>query len=117
MTDIFAREKVVVVSCDSLLVDERTKSGSYGFEDHCALRKLIGPNLSIACKAFGGIGTMPVGHVETKMLQLDTSIKFGPTGLNKEVMFVEVHIQRVAIAYDYKIAEGVLSHQNKATCY
>ncbi|RWR76950.1 elongation factor 1-alpha [Cinnamomum micranthum f. kanehirae] len=39
----------------------------------------------------GGIGTVPVGRVETGVLKLGMVVSFGPTGLTTEVKSVEMH--------------------------
>ena len=39
----------------------------------------------------GGIGTVPVGHVETGVIKPGTIVTFGPTGLTTEVKSVEMH--------------------------
>lgn len=46
----------------------------------------------------GGIGTVPVGRVETGILKAGMSITFGPTGLTTECKSVEMHHEAVAEA-------------------
>ncbi|KAL5052411.1 hypothetical protein RYX36_033093 [Vicia faba] len=39
----------------------------------------------------GGIGIVPMGHVETGIIKLGMVVTFAPTGLQSEVKFVEMH--------------------------
>ena len=39
----------------------------------------------------GGIGTVPVGRVETGIIKPGMTVQFGPTGLTTEVKSVEMH--------------------------
>ncbi|TJX47430.1 elongation factor 1-alpha, partial [Soehngenia saccharolytica] len=46
----------------------------------------------------GGIGTVPVGRVETGIIRPGTVVTFGPTGLTTEVKSVEMHHESLAEA-------------------
>jgi elongation factor 1-alpha len=46
----------------------------------------------------GGIGTVPVGRVETGVLKPNIMCCFGPTGLTTEVKSVEMHHEQLAAA-------------------
>jgi elongation factor 1-alpha len=46
----------------------------------------------------GGIGTVPVGRVETGVLKPNMVVVFGPTGLTTEVKSVEMHHEALAEA-------------------
>jgi len=43
----------------------------------------------------GGIGTVPVGRVETGILKPGMTVQFGPTGISSEVKSVEMHHESV----------------------
>ncbi|KAJ8491199.1 hypothetical protein OPV22_012920 [Ensete ventricosum] len=47
----------------------------------------------------GGIGTVPVGHVETGILKPGMVVTFGPTGLTTEVKSVEMHHEALQEAF------------------
>ncbi|GAY38300.1 hypothetical protein CUMW_035640 [Citrus unshiu] len=48
-------------------------------------------NLDWRCNKIGGIGTVPVGRVETGVLKPGMVVTFGPSGLTTEVKSVEMH--------------------------
>ncbi|KAG6485881.1 hypothetical protein ZIOFF_054448 [Zingiber officinale] len=47
----------------------------------------------------GGIGTVPVGHVETGVLKPGMVVTFGPTGLTTEIKSVEMHHETLQEAH------------------
>ncbi|RZC75564.1 hypothetical protein C5167_051045 [Papaver somniferum] len=49
------------------------------------------PTLTGDVYKIGGIGTVPVGHVETRVIKPGMVVTFGPTGLTTEVKSVEMH--------------------------
>jgi len=77
------------------------KSGSYEFETLFDALDNIEPPTRPTDKALrlplqdvykiGGIGTVPVGRVETGILKPGTVVSFAPTGLTTEVKSVEMH--------------------------
>merc|ERR1712129_523409 len=46
----------------------------------------------------GGIGTVPVGRVETGVIKAGMTAYFAPVGLRTEVKSVEMHHEQVALA-------------------
>jgi len=47
----------------------------------------------------GGIGTVPVGRVETGILKPGMTVTFGPTGVSTEVKSVEMHHESIPEAF------------------
>merc|ERR1711934_1005475 len=46
----------------------------------------------------GGIGTVPVGRVETGLIKAGMIVTFGPVGTTTEVKSVEIHHEKVEFA-------------------
>ncbi|KAI8008923.1 Elongation factor 1-alpha [Camellia lanceoleosa] len=88
--------------CAVLIIDSTTGGFEAGISkdgqtrEHALLAFTLGVKQMICCcnkdvYKIGGIGTVPVGRVETGVLKPGMIVTFGPTGLTTEVKSVEMH--------------------------
>ncbi|CAA3009600.1 elongation factor 1-alpha-like [Olea europaea subsp. europaea] len=88
--------------CAVLIIDSTTGGFEAGISkdgqtrEHALLAFTLGVKQMICCcnkdvYKIGGIGTVPVGRVETGVLKPGMVVTFGPSGLTTEVKSVEMH--------------------------
>ncbi|KAK6144442.1 hypothetical protein DH2020_021262 [Rehmannia glutinosa] len=88
--------------CAVLIIDSTTGGFEAGISkdgqtrEHALLAFTLGVKQMICCcnkdvYKIGGIGTVPVGRVETGVIKPGMVVTFGPTGLTTEVKSVEMH--------------------------
>jgi translation elongation factor EF-Tu-like GTPase len=64
----------------------------------------------------GGIGTVPVGRVETGVLKPGMMVTFAPTGVQTEVKSVEMHLEALEQARLPALARSTPWHPLPSTC-